>query len=497
MSKIGESMGQTRKDFTSVWIFILAAVGSAAGLGNLWRFPYLAYEHGGAAFFIAYIICLLCIGLPLLILEVGLGKVSKKGAPESLALIGHAKRFKIIGWLAVLAAFGVLTYYIVITSWVLNFAVDSFQMPWQIGSESYFFHQFLGLSAGIESFGTPKLAIVFGVIAILLLVYISLYRGTSGLAFVAKWITPIPFILLIILLTNSVSLSGSITGLHALFVPVWSSLLDTKIWFAAATQVIFSISLATGVMFAYGALLDKKVKIGRTCTIVVIGDTLASIICSMIVFSVLGHVAHIDGKNIHDVVSGGIGLAFVVIPHALTLLPAAQEFFSFIFYASVFFLALTSIVSLFEAILAALMDSKIKLKRASILLVICVALLICNLFYTMGNGLYLLDVVDHFINGYLMLVVMVTEVLVIAWLYDINKLTRELFPNHNANILHVIFKALTAYIIPIVLSVLFIKQVYVDISGGYGDYPSTYLWGIGALVLVLSVVIAQRLSRKF
>ncbi len=166
-------MGQTRKDFTSVWIFILAAVGSAAGLGNLWRFPYLAYEHGGAAFFIAYIICLLCIGLPLLILEVGLGKVSKKGAPESLALIGHAKRFKIIGWLAVLAAFGVLTYYIVITSWVLNFAVDSFKMPWQTGSESYFFNQFLGLSAGIDSFGTPKLTIVLGVIAILLLVYIS------------------------------------------------------------------------------------------------------------------------------------------------------------------------------------------------------------------------------------------------------------------------------------------------------------------------------------
>ena len=419
-------MQQTRKNFTSAWIFILAAVGSAAGLGNLWRFPYLAYEHGGAAFFVAYIICLLCIGLPLLILEVGLGKISQKGAPESLALIGRGQRFKIVGWLAVMAAFGVLTYYIVITSWVLNYAVNSFKIPWEGASESYFFNQFLGLSSSINMFTAPKLAIFLGVIAVLVLVYIALYKGTSGLAFIAKWITPIPFVLLIILLINSVLLSGSLSGLYVLFVPVWTSLMNSSLWFAAATQVIFSISLATGVMFAYGALLNKDVKIGRICTIVVIGDTLASIICSTIIFSVLGHLAYVDGKSIHEVVAGGIGLAFVVIPHALTLLPAAQELFSFIFYASVFFLAFTSIVSLFEAILAALMDSKLKLKRAALLLGLCVLLLVCNLLYTMGNGLYLLDVVDHFINGYLMLVVMVIETLAIAWAYDIKKLITRL-----------------------------------------------------------------------
>ncbi len=429
-------MGQIRKDFSSVWIFILAAIGSAAGLGNLWRFPYLAYEHGGAAFFVAYIICLLCIGLPLLILEVGLGKTSKKGAPEALALIGHAKRFKIVGWLAVLVAFGVLTYYIVIASWVLNFAVDSFKMPWQADSESYFFNQFLELSSGIGAFTVPKLTIILGVMVILLLSYISLYKGTSGLAFVAKWITPLPFILLLILLGNSITLSGSLGGLYQLFIPVWSTLLDTKVWFAAATQVIFSISLATGVMFAYGALLNKEVNVSKTCTIVVIGDTLASMICSMIIFSVLGHVAYIDGKDVHEVVSGGIGLAFVVIPHALTLLPVVQEFFSFIFYASVFFLAFTSIVSLFEAILAALMDSKIKLKRATILFIICVLLFICNLLYTMGNGLYLLDIIDHFINGYLMVIVMVAEVIVITWLYDINRLSGELFQGGGSQALH-------------------------------------------------------------
>ncbi|MBK2125756.1 sodium-dependent transporter [Fangia hongkongensis] len=490
-------MSEKRSNFGSAWIFILAAIGSAAGLGNLWRFPYLAYEHGGAAFFIAYIICLLCIGLPLLIVEVGLGKHTKKGAPEAMASVGKRGYFKVIGWLSVMVAFSILTYYIVIAAWTVNYATNAFSLPWQGGSESYFFNQFLAITTDIGSFSTPRLPIIAGVIIILLLTYICIYKGTSGLAFVAKWITPLPFILLIILLINSLSLSGSETGLHALFVPVWASLLDNKLWFDAASQVIFSISLATGVMFAYGALLDKKVNVAKTCTIVVIGDTIASVICGMIVFSVIGHVALIDGKSIHDVISGGIGLAFVVLPQALALLPTGQGIFSFIFYLSVFFLAFTSIISLIESVLAAFMDSKAKLKRASLLLVICLLLLIFNIIYTMGNGLYLLDVVDHYINGYFMLFVMILEALLIGWVYNIFRFNQTVFLSSNHKALKLLFALLVSVVVPLMLIILFVRQISSDITTAYGGYPSAYLTGIGIGIFAVVILASILFTKKY
>ena len=488
-------MSQARSEFSSVWIFVLAAVGSAAGLGNLWRFPYLAYEHGGAAFFLAYVICLLAIGLPLLILEVGLGKISKKGAPGALATIGKNSSFRVLGWFVTCVAFAILTYYVVISSWVLNYATNSFNMPWSADAEKYFFNSFLGLSGGISSVGSMNAPVLFGVIAILILIFFSIYRGTKGLAFVAKWITPIPFILLVVLLINSLNLSGSENGLHVLFVPVWPSLLEPKLWFDAANQVVFSISLATGAMFAYGALLNKSVNVARTCTYVIIGDTLASILCSMIVFSVLGHFALVDGKDIYDVVSGGIGLAFVVIPQSLALLPTAQGFFSFIFYASVFFLAFTSVISLFESILASLMDSRLKLKRTSLLIVVCVVLFIFNLLYTMGNGLYMLDIVDHYVNGYIMLIIMLAEALIIGWMYNINDLSKQLFTNSRP-ILHSLFRGLVCVIIPIMVGILIVIQLVTDFTKAYGGYPVAYLVVIAVIIVALFVIVANVLNRK-
>jgi neurotransmitter:Na+ symporter, NSS family len=474
----------------------MAAIGSAAGLGNLWRFPYLAYEHGGAAFFLAYFICLILIGLPFLIAEIGVGQITRKAAPQSLAITGGNKKFGFIGWLAIMISFSILTYYIVITSWTVNFAIKSFHQPWAHASSEYFYTGFLNLSSAINIIGSINISIVVGTIITLILLFLAIYKGTSGISLIANWVTPIPFILLIILLINSINLTGAGIGIQALLVPKWNYLNSMDLWFDAASQVLFSLSLAFGVMFAYGAILDKNVNIKKLACVIILGDTLAAMLGGVIIFSVLGHMAYIKGLPLEQVVTGGIGLAFVVIPKALSLLPYASTTFSVIFYMSLFLLAYTSIVSLFESILAGVMDGKYKLKRPAILFIVALMVFLLSLLYSYNNGLYMLDIVDHFISGYGILAVSIFECIIIGWVYGAEKLRYQLKKQTGLS-LSPLFNILIRLIIPITLITLFIKQLKIDISTPYEGYPLEYLtlFGVGSLLFI--IIIAKLFQRIF
>ncbi|TNF69475.1 MAG: neurotransmitter symporter family protein [Gammaproteobacteria bacterium] len=485
----------TRDNFKSGWIFVLAAVGSAAGLGNVWRFPYLAYEHGGGAFFIAYFICLLVLGLPLLIMEIGLGQITRFGAPKALGSIGNTSKFKIIGWLAVLISFGVLTYYLVITSWVINYAIQSPSIPWKLNAQDYFYNDFLSLTSHISQVTHLNVTISLGVIATLILIYIAVYKGTSGIARVAKWITPIPFILLIVLLINSLLLNGAWSGLKLFLQPHWASLYSLDLWFDAASQVLFTLSLGFGVMFAYGAILKKEVNVKKMATAVIIGDTLIAFFSGIIIYSVLGYYSTVTHTPIDQVVEGGIGLAFIVFPKALALLPFGQGFFSTIFYLALFALAFTSIVSLFEAILAATMDGTQKIKRQSILLITIILTFIVSLIYSGNNGLYILDIVDHFIGGYGVLIISLLQAMAIGWCYDAERLRYNLKKQSNLNLTG-LFNFLIRLIIPAILATLLLRQVIFDLETTYGGYPVIYVLGFGVGSLVLLTIIGIILNRS-
>lgn len=489
----------TRNNFKSGWIFVLAAIGSAAGLGNVWRFPYLAYEHGGGAFFIAYFICLCIIGLPLLIMEIGLGQITRFGAPKSLGAIGLNSKFKLIGWLAVLISFGILTYYTVITSWVIHYAINGFNLPWKADAQIYFHDHLLNLSDHISQVSHLNIPIVLGVLGTLILLYLAVFRGTSGIAMVAKWITPIPFILLIILLVNSLMLNGAWVGLKLFLLPKWPSLYSLDLWFDAASQVLFTLSLGFGVMFAYGAILNQSVNVRKMALAVIVGDTLIAFVGGLIIYSVLGYYATVTHTPIDQAVEGGIGLAFVVFPQALALLPFGQGFFATIFYIALFALAFTSIVSLFEAILAAIMDGTNKLKRYAILLVTCIIIFLLSLCYSGNNGLYILDIVDHFIGGYGVLVISLLQAMVIGWGYDAERLRYNLQKQSNVR-LSGLFNLLIRIIIPTILLVLLLRQIIFDLETTYGGYPSFYVisFGVGSLVLlfIIGVILNKKVSYR-
>jgi NSS family neurotransmitter:Na+ symporter len=248
----------TRSLFRSRWIFILAAIGSAAGLGNLWRFPYLVYEHGGAAFVLAYLICAFLLGLPLLILENGLGQLSGKAAPGALATVNKKGSFRIVGWIAVFNMFAVVTFYIVISGWVFNYVIYAPTLAWGADTAQFFNQHYLQKSSAIETSGNFVPTIVFSAIIVYVLTYWAIRKGTSGLSAIATWLTPIPFILMTVLAINALFLPGSNEGFKFFLVPDWSQLLTTKLWFVAASQAFFSLSVGTATMFALGSFHDQR-----------------------------------------------------------------------------------------------------------------------------------------------------------------------------------------------------------------------------------------------
>ncbi|MCF6808175.1 sodium-dependent transporter [Thiotrichales bacterium 19S9-12] len=484
-----------RENFKSGWIFVLAAIGSAAGLGNVWRFPYLAYEHGGGAFFVAYFICLFILGLPLLIMEIGLGQITRFAAPRSLGAIGKSAKFKLVGWLAVLVSFGVLTYYVVITSWVVNYAIAAPSLPWKEDANIYFHDHFLNLTSHISQVTHLNIPIFLGVIGIFIVLYLAVYKGTSGIARVAKWVTPIPFLFLFILLINSLFLEGASKGLMLFLAPEWSSLYSLNLWFDAASQVLFTLSIGFGVMFAYGAILDTEVNIKKMATAVIVGDTCIAFVSGLIIYSVLGYYATITNTPIHEVVEGGIGLAFVVFPQALALLPFGEGIFATIFYLALFALAFTSLVSMSEAILAAVMDGSNKLQRKGILLIVLLLALVFSLIYTINNGLYILDIIDHFIAGYGVLIICLIQALIIGWGYDAERLRYNLKKQSNVHLTG-LFNILIRMVIPAILTTLLLRQVIFDLEKAYGGYPTFYVLSFGVGSLVVLTIIGIILNRS-
>ncbi len=472
--------------WSSEWLFVLAAVGSAAGLGNVWRFPYLAYENGGAVFFVAYLVCLALIGFPILISELGIGQSTGKSAPEAMASVTKNNIFRFIGWMGVLSGAVVVSYYTVVMAWSANYLKFAPTLAWGEDTKNFFFNDFLQLSDGVETIGGFVPALVIATALIYVVLYFTLWKGVDSISIVAKFITPLPFILVTILAINALSLDGSIEGLRFIFVPEWSKLGDLSIWIAAASQVFFTLTLGFGTMFAYGALLKKDVDLVKTTAAVIIGDTFMSIIASTAIFGTLGYMASNQGVELTEVVASGVGLAFIVFPAALNLLPLAPDVFASFFFFSLFALALTSNLSLMQAVIGAIQDRWPCWRRHVTVAVIAILFFVASLFYTRANGLYLLDIVDHFVVNYALVAVGLLEMLAIGWWYNADKLRNAL--NEQAKIkLGNIFPWTLKIIVPLTLTYLIYNAASADLSANYESYPTESLlaYGVGTLVLIV------------
>lgn len=474
------------------WTFILAAVGSAAGLGNLWRFPFLTYEYGGAAFIVAIIIANLLVGIPLLMLEVGIGQKEQKGAPDALASIKKAFRF--VGWTALVLGFMVLSYYMAVVAWSLDYLSAAFTLGWGSDASSFFFNDILNLSSGVDVIGGLSWQVLAGLIVAWALVYFCVWKGVESISKVVRWSATLPFVILAILIVRALTLDGAANGLSLYLVPDWGALSNPKLWLAAFSQIFFSLSLAFGIMIAYGSLKEPASDIIKGTVYVAIGNFIVSFMAGLVVFGTLGYMALTQGIPITEVVAGGPSLVFVVFPEAISLLPAFNAVIGVLFFGMLLALAIDSAFSLLEAVATTLRDRFPHVGTKKIAFAIMSVSFVFGLIFTTGAGLYYLDIVDHFIVNYGLVIVGLLEAVALGWFCKSEQFL-DFLNKHSEWKLGTYWVYLVQYAIPAALGIFLLWNIINEIKAPYEGYPAWALLYLGVLPLFLAPIVGYILDK--
>jgi len=465
-------------------IFIYAAIGSAVGLGNIWRYPYLAQKFGGGAFLIPFLIALLFAGIPLLILEFALGQKLQKGAVDSFASI--KKRLSGLGWWALFTGFIVVSYYVVVMAWSLIYLFVSFGTQWSEDPESYFFNNVLQISDGVNSIGSIVPAILIALIICWILIFFSVRKGVKSISKVVLWTVPLPIILMVALLIRAITLDGAMIGIAAYLTPDFSALFDSAVWRAAFAQVFFSLSLAFGIMIAYASYNKKDSGIVENAFTIGIANAVIAIFAGFVVFATLGFMADNQGVAFDEVIDSGPGLAFVAFPKALSLMPFGT-FFSLLFFITLLTLAIDSAFSLVEAINTTILD-KTKIKKQTVALVVCVLGFLGGIIYTTNGGLFLLDIVDHFVTNVSLLIIGIMECIAVGWIFGADKM-RSYINRVSDSKIGSWWDVSIKYIIPLALGTILALQIRAEFIENYSGYPD---WAIliGWLFVLVPLLIA-------
>ena len=474
--------------------FIMAAIGSAVGLGNIWRFSYMAYENGGGAFLIPYFVALLTAGIPLLILEFGIGHEKIGSAPLAYAKI--SEKWEWLGWWAVtFVMFGIELYYCVIIAWCINFLIFSFSLSWGGNPNSFFFINFLGITSGPGQIGNVRTPILFALVFVWFLNWFIVYKGIEkGIEQANKIFMPLLFFLIIVLFFWGLSLPGSRAGIAAYLRPDFQKLANPKTWIDAYSQIFFSLSLGFGIMIAYASYLPQESNISGSAVITALADCGFSIIAGLSVFTVLGYMAHVSHQPIGELVTQSIGLAFVAYPKAISLLPGFGSVFGALFFLALTFAGLSSSISILEAFTSALID-KFDFDRRKSATILCVLGFLGGVIFTTGGGLFWLDIVDHFISHYGLILVGILECILVGWFFHIKKIRRHINKVSSIN-LGSWWDVLIKFFVPSVLGFIVLGNLIKEVSQPYGNYSWTSIILIGRDWLLFTLIVAFFLSRR-
>jgi neurotransmitter:Na+ symporter, NSS family len=477
----------TRERWPSRTMFIFAAIGSAVGLGNIWRFPYLVGKYGGGAFLLPYFIMLFLVGFPLLILEFSIGQKMQQGSVGAFKKIGD--KFSGVGLTALFGGFGVSCYYAVVMGWALLYTSFSFSLSWQADPKSFFYDRVLQVSSGPDVIGGFSIPSLIAMLLSWVLVYFCVWKGVKSVSAVIKITMPLPVILLVVLLCRTVFLPGAMDGLLFYLTPDYSALLDIDVWMAAIAQVFFTLSLGFGVMIAYSSYQDKNNDIVLSALIISIADVAIAFTAGLVVFTTIGHMSHVSGETIKSLASTGPSLAFIVFPHALSLIPGAP-FFAFIFFVTLITLGIDSLFSIVEAMATLIFDTFDHMNKKLVVFYVCLACLLGGLIFTTAAGIFYLDITDHYVTIYMLVLTGFLQAITVGWFYDIKGLRKYINEVSRFKI-GVFWEILIKYLIPIALLTIIGKTFYSDLTKLYGGYPlwaqAFFGWGVVGVMLLICI----------
>ena len=426
--------------------FILAAMGSAVGLGNIWKFPYMCYANGGGAFLVPYAVALFVVGIPLMMLEFGLGHWARSGAPTALGKV-H-RRFSWIGWWAVsFVMFGIVVYYAVVIAWCGCYFVASFTRAWGQDPNAFFSRFILTqttiyeeavrnqageiVTPGRFTLGAMNWWIVLSLGVVWLLNWIITFFGIKkGIERANKIFMPLLLILVGVLVVWSlVSLNGAMDGVRFYLKPDWKVLWKPKVWTDAFTQIFFTLSLAFGIMIAYASYLPRESNIPMDAFITSVANCLFSVFAGFAVFATIGYLAFDKGVPVAELEQvyklSGPKLIFVTYPVMLNKMGGGGTVFGILFFLLLVIAGLSSSISIVEAFATAVLD-RAKVSRRWVVTVLCSIAFVLGLLFCTGTGLISLDIVDHFMLTYGLMVVAILECIIVGWFFTAKKLRRHL-----------------------------------------------------------------------
>jgi NSS family neurotransmitter:Na+ symporter len=323
--------------------FILAASGSAIGLGNIWRFPYTAGENGGGAFVLLYLIFVVLIGIPLILAELSVGRNTELNPVGAFRKLRPGSKWPWLGGLGVLTGFGILAFYSVIAGWTLWYLWEA--VTGGLSGE-------ITSAASEQMFGAmtsdPTLAIAFTALFLLLTILVVQGGVSKGIERTTKVLMPLLLGILVLLAVRSMTLPGGMKGVEYLFTPDFSKI-TLPIMMNALGQALFSLSIGMGAMITYGSYFPKEENMHQAGIIVAFFDTAIAVLAGLIIFPALFSVG-IEPNS-------GPGLVFVVLPTIFNSLPAGG-LFAIAFYALLAIAALTSTISLLEVVVSYFVDEK-------------------------------------------------------------------------------------------------------------------------------------------
>jgi len=479
-----------RSRWSSQTGFLLAAIGSAIGLGNIWRFSYMAYQNGGGAFLIPYFIALLTAGIPLMILEFGLGH--RMLGSSALSYRRVDRRLEWFGWwMPLLVMYGIMLYYTVIIGWCLNYTLFSANLAWGKDPASFFLKDFLGVTGSAWDLQDIVVPIFVSTGVVWLITWFICYKEVNrGIERACKIFMPALFVLTLVLVFWGCSLEGAGKGLEFYLKPDWSKLKEVSVWTSAYGQIFFTLSIGFGIMIAYASYLPRKSNLVQNALITSVVNCLYSFIAGFAVFSVLGHRALVENVPMAEAAGekGGAILAFVTYPQAISELPAFNHLFGLLFFLCLTIAGISSAISIIEALTCAIRD-KFQVSRGKVVSILCGTGFLGSIVFMCHSGLIWLDIVDRFINHYGLVLAGFLECVFIGWILKARNLRKHVNSVSGWKLSRM-WDYLIKFVSPAILGALYVMDVVDIIKHGYEGYETSWLILVGMNALILSFILA-------
>ena len=481
-----------RETFSGRNAFIMAAIGSAVGLGNIGRFPYTTYENGGGAFIIPYLIALLTAGIPLLFLDYAIGHRHRGGAP--LSYRRFSPHFEVFGWWQMMVNVIIGLYYAVVLGWAASYTYFSINGAWGDKPIDFFIGEFLKMGDIKNGVSFEFVGMVTGpLIAMWIIALGVLSLGVQkGIAKVSSVLMPVLVIMFMALVIYSLFLPGAEKGLDALFTPDWSKLSNPSVWIAAYGQIFFSLSICFGIMVTYASYLKKESDLTGSGLVVGFANSSFEVLAGVGVFAALGFIATAQGQEVSEVATGGIGLAFFAFPPIINHAPFG-EVLGVLFFGSLTFAALTSFISVIEVIISAIQD-KLRIRRVKVTFIVGVPMMLVSvLLFGTTTGLPMLDVFDKFVNYFGIVAVAFVSLIAIVANEKLGLLGDHL--NETSSFKVGFFWRLCIVLTTGILAFMLFSEGAKVFSEGYEGYPSWFVnifgWGMAISLLIVAFMLSR------